>query len=184
MASEEEKLRDEIIEFQKARADILRWKLIAIGGVGAAGLSLSASSGQGADGKYMVLAIIPFVAAYCDAVGRDFDLRIALIARFLWLKEGPFFQYESFVAGGRKYWWLVGLAANLGASLIACTLVFLVGCSPSVTGRTGGASTALMVSAVIGAVLVALVEVGYSQRLRNLRKCYLQPKKKSSDDPA
>jgi hypothetical protein len=165
MASEEEKLRDEIIEFQKARADILRWKLIAIGGVGAAGLSFPKLSVNGVEGTGIVLSLIPIVAAYCDAVGRDLDLRIALISTFLELSGGAFSRYESFVGQVSASWWLMGLVANLGTSLIACVLIFIAGMFPNLTGRSAGVSCALVVSAVLGTVLVVLVEIVYWRRL-------------------
>jgi hypothetical protein len=162
----EEKLRDEVIGFQKAKSDILLWKLIAIGGVGAAGLGVT-----GQPAKEAVLVIIPFVAAYCDAVGHDYDLRIALIATFLRRAGGEFSEYESFVAGTRSRWSLVGLAAHLGASIIACVLVLLAGLfRPSVSGCKDMTSNMLVAAAILGIILVILVECEYRLRLAKLAK--------------
>jgi hypothetical protein len=152
----EDKLRDEIIAFQKARSDILLWKLIAMGGVGAAGLGLLSVTPSG---KEAILGIIPFVAVYCDAVSHDYDLRIALIATFLRRPGGPFSEYESFTASVRSHWTLVGLSAHIGSSLLACILILLVGCHTPATDGNGATRPILLASAAIGIFLLILVEI-------------------------
>lgn len=43
-----DKLRDEIIESQKARTDLMKWKLILVAAIGAAGFGIGSNVPQGA----------------------------------------------------------------------------------------------------------------------------------------
>ena len=74
-----DKLREEIIEAEKIRADLIKWKLILVAGLGAAGLGLN---GNSCDDMTLLLCLIPFVCVYVDLVARHFNLRIHVIAEF------------------------------------------------------------------------------------------------------
>ena len=95
----EEKLRDEIVALQSSQRDLLKWKLILIGSVSAVGLGLPR---YGDPNFKFVLCIIPFLAAYCDLLCRDYDIRIALIGFFL-AKSGAdvFSKYEEYIGSLR-----------------------------------------------------------------------------------
>lgn len=73
-------LREEIIESEKMRADLIKWKLILVAGLGAAGLGLS---GKSCDDMTLLLCLIPFVCVYVDLVARHLKLRIHVIAEFM-----------------------------------------------------------------------------------------------------
>ncbi len=82
-------LRNEIVESQKIRADFLKWKLIIVATIGAAGLGLG-SYGRDGDGgdstmskpEYL-LCIVPFVCAYTDLLCRHLSVRILIIGAFI-----------------------------------------------------------------------------------------------------
>lgn len=79
-------LRDEIIESQKVRSELLKWKLLIVSALGAVGLGLSGegASGEGAvSGAYLVLLLIPFACFYVDLLCRHLSLRIIVIGTFL-----------------------------------------------------------------------------------------------------
>jgi hypothetical protein len=57
-------LREEIIEAEKARTDLLKWKLIIVSGLGAAGLGFTGQSNV--PGAPFVLLLIPGVCLYVD----------------------------------------------------------------------------------------------------------------------
>lgn len=75
-----DKLREEIIEAEKMRADLIKWKLLLVAGLGATGLGLNGSSH---DGITELLCLIPFVCVYVDLLARHLNLRIHVIAEFM-----------------------------------------------------------------------------------------------------
>ena len=86
-------LRNEIIEAQKARTDFLKFKLLAIAALGAAGVGLQGSSKLG-ENIDCVFCIIPFVCVYVDYLCYHLNVRILIIAKYL-DDEGD--GYEKFV---------------------------------------------------------------------------------------
>ena len=89
-----DKLREEIIEAEKIRADLIKWKLILVAGLGAAGLGLN---GNSRNDMTLLLCLIPFVCVYVDLVARHLNLRIHVIAEFM---RG---QKEEWTADYEKY---------------------------------------------------------------------------------
>jgi hypothetical protein len=88
-------LRSEIIESEKARIDLLKYKLIAVAALGAIGIGVG---GYQADPKTLdpelVLGIIPLACIYIDLLCWHNTLRILVIACFLKRNKNP---YENFV---------------------------------------------------------------------------------------
>lgn len=76
-------LRDEIVESQKARCDLLKWKLALVAGLGAVGLGLGdyAPKEPGYSHHY-VLCLIPLVCVYVDLLAKHMTLRIMVIGCF------------------------------------------------------------------------------------------------------
>ena len=75
---EDEKiLRQEIVESEKAQADLLKWKLIATAGVVSFGLT-----NGGANGTLLICAV-PFVCAYIDLISLHIMIRIITIGASL-----------------------------------------------------------------------------------------------------
>jgi hypothetical protein len=90
-------LRNEIIESHKVRSELLKWKLIIVSALGAAGLGFTEHGGT--RGAYLVLLLIPLVCFYVDLVYRHVALRILLIGKFIGLGFcGVETAYEHFVA--------------------------------------------------------------------------------------
>jgi len=75
-----DKLRDEIVEAQKIRADLIKWKLILVAAIGSAGLGLK---GNPNDDIKLLLCLIPFVCVYVDIAARHLNLRMHVIAEFM-----------------------------------------------------------------------------------------------------
>lgn len=88
-------LRSEIIESEKARIDLLKYKLIAVAALGAIGIGVG---GYEANSKTLdpelVLGIIPLACIYIDLLCWHNTLRILVIACFFKRNENP---YERFV---------------------------------------------------------------------------------------
>lgn len=78
-----DKLRDEIIESQKVRTDLLKWKLIIVSALGMAAVGVGAKDEIAEKPPIMLLALIPIVCLYVDVVCFHSHLRIMAIAKFL-----------------------------------------------------------------------------------------------------
>jgi hypothetical protein len=98
-----EKLREEILQAQRARSDLLKWKLGLVGVIGSIGLGLAGSSSS--KDSALVLCVLPLVCAYVDLLCRHLSLRMIVIGTFLRSDEGGigseegavFVRYEGFV---------------------------------------------------------------------------------------
>jgi len=83
-------LRDEIIESQKARADLFKWKIILVAAIGAAVLGVGdplAGKTAGPDDlvskREYLLCLVPLVCVYTDILCAHMNLRIRVIGQFL-----------------------------------------------------------------------------------------------------
>ncbi len=56
-------LRDEIIESEKARADLMKWKFIAVAAIGAAALGVCVTGSTGDKPEYL-MCLVPLVCVY------------------------------------------------------------------------------------------------------------------------
>ena len=123
----EEKLRDEIIESEKARGDLIKWKLILVAAIGSVGLGLG-SNATSMNNPTILLALIPLVCLYVDMVCYHNELRILIIGRFL--RTGASDQtvqaYEQHAKNSRLGFSLEATAL-LAATVVVCALVVLVG---------------------------------------------------------
>ena len=68
-------LRPELIETQKIRSDLMKWKLLIVSGIGGAALGFSGSNGNAPTGAHLALAIIPIACFYVDLLCRHLSLR-------------------------------------------------------------------------------------------------------------
>lgn len=108
-------LRTEIVESQKARVDLFKWKIILIAALGAVGIGVeptpttSPASHLVVSPEYL-LCLIPFVCVYVDLLCSHLNLRIMVIGRYLHLvrEYGPNAEprepdYEAFVERARSW---------------------------------------------------------------------------------
>lgn len=95
-----DKLRDEIVESEKARADLLKWKLVLIAAIAAAGLGIGQDSAN-----VVILAFLPFVCLYVDALCFHDEIRIIAIARFLRTESDIdlWRKYEEYCKNNRQH---------------------------------------------------------------------------------
>jgi hypothetical protein len=94
------KFYQEIIENEKARLDLFKWKVILVAGLGAAAAGLV---GTQPIAPALPLALIPLVCIYVDLLCADLTLRIAVITQYLRLvhhgkeQQPADAQYAAFV---------------------------------------------------------------------------------------
>lgn len=156
-----DKLRDEIVESQKARTDLIKWKVVLVAAIGASAAGIQSDSGRPTP---LLLAVIPFVCLYVDAVCFHNDIRIVAIAKFF--RTNPesvvpreIVVYEEFCKRYRATFNLESVALQ-GATLTLSFLVLLLGCNvkdaviadwfkgtPEAAARVG---TLLIVSGALG----------------------------------
>ncbi len=156
------KLPDEIMDSQRTRADLLKWKLVLVSGLGAAGIGLQPGS-QG-DFRFL-LALIPLVAVYVDLLCSNLNLRIILIGRYFAEKTDD--PYEPFVGPYRivfslEDWALYGSSYFL-SGLLAVSGIFyffheFLAEPPGISCLT---CLALLASGLIGILLTRWVQVSY-----------------------
>jgi len=96
---DEEWLRSEIVETQKVRSDLLKWKLIITAVLGAAGLGLSKDLQITAEARYL-LCLIPLVCQYVDMLCKNLNMRTYVISRYI-LSENRTKSYETFAQEAR-----------------------------------------------------------------------------------
>ncbi|WP_432820890.1 glycoside hydrolase family 15 protein [Trichloromonas sp.] len=164
------RLAEEIIEAQKVRSALLKWKLVLVSGLGAAGLGLT-SADKG--GFLLLLALIPLVAVYVDLLCSSLNLRIILIGRYFAEKTDD--PYEAFVGPHRIVFSLEDWALY-GSSYCLSGLLTVVGAFLFVHGLFAGPAMsswptglALVLSGLVGAILTRWVETSYAI-LAELRK--------------
>ncbi len=114
------KLPDEIIEAQKCRSDMLKWKLVLVAVLGAAGLGLS----EKVNAAPLVLCMIPFVCLYVDLLCCNNNVRQILIGSYYNTCEQD--AYECFVGKHRRAFALEDWAL-FWSTRVLCALVTLAG---------------------------------------------------------
>lgn len=76
-----ENLLTEIHDAQRARQDLLKWKLLVVSVLGGYGLGFSGESRN--ENAPLVLGLIPFASVYIDLLCRNLSIRSKSIAHFL-----------------------------------------------------------------------------------------------------
>ena len=174
-----EKLREEILNAESVRSDLLKWKLGLIGAIGASGLGLAGSSGVG--NAELVLAAIPPVALYVDLLCLHLTLRILVIGAFVQRSQSAgdpaLAAYEAFADRARRLpgtgtpprpqsafdledWALFYSTYGLSAAIGAYGVVRLVQGSPY--------GSVFVASAVVGLLAIVAGRRQYAERCRKV----------------
>jgi hypothetical protein len=172
-------LRTEIIEAQKVRSEILKWKLILVAALGAVGLGFS-NPNTVVPNAYLVLLLIPLVCFYVDLLCKHMSLRIIVIGDFLRFgskAEEEDAAYESFVYEART----MGPRKNMnafafeewaldGSTVVLSLLVMLVGLASSRLAIPISANDRYLFigSGLAGLVLTCTVHSLYKRRVKTL----------------
>jgi hypothetical protein len=170
MAETDTKLRDEILAFQAGQRDLMRWKLITIGGLAGVALGISTAS---TNSTGMVICLAPLVSVYCDLLCREYDLRIAIIAAFLRKPGRPFAEYERFIDSvGSTRWWRLKKTTLYGPTAAACVLTAVIGYLVAIRQTPVNSLTrnAALVAAAIGSLLLILVERWFNSKQQGIRQ--------------
>jgi hypothetical protein len=161
-------LREEILQAQQVRSDLLKWKLVVVGGVGAVGLGLAGAEGPAeAD---LVLAAIPPACVYVDLLCRHLSLRILVVGAFMRganvEEAGVLKAYEGYAQQKRSAFELEEWALAL-STLVLSLAVFGYGLYV-LLGPEKHAGWAFVGSGVVGLVFTWLAWCRFETRLNEL----------------
>lgn len=179
-----ETLRNEIVESQKARSDLLKWKLVLVAFLGGAGLGLQ---GKELKNAHLLLCLIPFVCIYIDLLCRHINLRIKVIGEFLKRAKpvdssGEFIkQYEQFCSSIPDVFSLESWALHF-SSIALSAFVFFLGIS--IESKKVYLSIwcifLFIVSSALGILLAIGTKLSYEHKLVQLE---MHASKKLGSDP-
>ena len=117
-------LRTELVETQKIRSDLLKWKLLIVAGIGGTALGFSGSgSGDTTSNAHLALAVIPIACVYVDLLCRHLSLRNKAIGLFIGFHEHEsktLRDYERFYLQLSREAW-VGVSFE-SVALVGCTI--------------------------------------------------------------
>jgi hypothetical protein len=171
-----EAFRNEIVEAEKGRIELLKWKIILIAGLGTIGLGLS-SSEKAVNPilpPYLLLCLIPLVCVYVDSLCQSLQTRILVISEFFQhyqYRESDdtihhFHEYEKFCHDVREEFHLEDWAqrgSTIGFSLVILALAVTLEALAKV-------KVAFFIVCSIGILLTVLLEILQKRKHRNIRK--------------
>lgn len=115
------KLPDEILGAHQTRADFLKWKLLLVAALGAAGLGL----GEKSKPVYLLVALIPLVCLYVDLLCMNLKVRVLVIGTFYANSRED--AYERYTQKNRKVFETEDWALHY-STYVLCLVVIGVGC--------------------------------------------------------
>ncbi len=173
-----DKLRDEIIEAQKIRADLIKWKLVLVAALGASGLGLGVSEKEGAiprDGLYILLGLIPFVCTYVDIAARHLNIRMQVIADFMksysktHAEESPIlgaYELHCEALHEKGIFELENSILTYSSAFLSVLVILSAYVLP--TKPPEGVSMLLVASGLLGLLLAFVVDLLYKKKLELL----------------
>jgi hypothetical protein len=163
-----DKLREEIIEAQKIRADLIKWKLVLVAGLGAAGLGLK---GNYDDRMLLILSLIPFVCVYVDLLARHLNLRMHVIAEFIRQYDNDVMhsKYEEFAKSKEGIGvYSLETGALKYSTLFLSSLVMVAGfiVRDTVSCTNGGI---LLFSGILGVLSAFAIDIIYRNKMDKIK---------------
>nr|VFK21419.1 MAG: hypothetical protein BECKLPF1236B_GA0070989_12546 [Candidatus Kentron sp. LPFa] len=171
-------LRSELIESQKARIGFIKWKLLLVSGIGAAGLGFTKS--ESIPYSNLVLCCIPLVCAYTDLMCRHLSLRNMVIGQYIRTmvdKSGEYkliINYEKFCHEARSIklesnktigvFSLEGKVHKTSSLILSLLIILYSFVLQNIT------SIPLLISGILGVFLIFLIEYNYKKRKEELKK--------------
>lgn len=163
-------LRTEIVESQKSVSDLLKWKIILIAAVGSTAFGLLKEK---RDVTLELLALIPLICAYVDALVYHDGLRMMIISKFLQDMgsiDGLLSSYEKHCASHRRAFYLE-ITILIGTSLL---LSVVIGALPM---PDHGRHMLMKLSGTSGVVVMAV-----SRSFYEVQKDWLNPEYEYEED--
>lgn len=187
-----EGLRNEIIEAEKARIDLLKWKLIVAAGLAGIGFGLlntAKGSGdaetQGNEISHLALSIIPLACLYVDLLCYNLQIRMIVISQFIQnyrpgdgvIDAEGYCMYEKFcdrIRGAFKLEdWAMEYSTRVISALIALSFIPIcqlhnVRLIP--LSSAGVYATLILLSGLSGIILSMIIKRKYNKKVHKARK--------------
>jgi hypothetical protein len=162
--SSSQSLRAEIVESQKSQADYLKWKLIAVGAIGAIVLA----GGRGT--KTLLACLVPMLCAYVDLISIHLMIRILTIGIYL-RERGDRYEIYTFTLrekSGRDPY-IFEVVALHGSSIAFDLIIILAGFVSIFTHILSVAvSVTLIFSGLVGVIWTLLLFYLYRSRQKEV----------------
>ncbi len=178
-------LRTEIIESQKTRTDLLKYKLFIIAIIGSIGLGISETKFNIRNIDY-ILYILPFVCIYIDLLCYHNTIRILVIASFLTRIKNEYEMYINLLGtdkkDGNRYYFNLEDIILRGSSLFIALLLIVYGISKYAIFSDTQNITALCIfvfSGFAGTIIPFLSYKAFKNRVIALEKVSNKLEKKS-----
>jgi hypothetical protein len=119
-----EKLRDEILQAEQTRMDLLKWKLLLAGAIGATGLGLAGAEDSPGQAD-LVLCAVPLICVYMDLACWHLSLRILVIGSYFRTchAEEDFGRYQKHVQINRDAFSLEDLALRWSTIVLSIAVL-------------------------------------------------------------
>src|SRR5262244_3696018 len=181
-------LRTDVIELQKARSDLLKWKLLIVAGVGGVALGLSGQD-QKIGNVRLALVVIPVACAYVDLLCRHLSLRITTVRIFIANRKDEssiLHEFEGFYSRVSEDVWsghsLESLAL-IGSTLLLCLAVvpvgILVGPSPRSWCPWKLPEGLFYASSLFGILLASWIDFRHKKLRKGIKELLSQRKEES-----
>ncbi len=196
-----EGLRNEIIEAEKARIDLLKWKLIVVAGLAGIGFGFfnnapSADNSQGNEISHLALSVIPWACLYVDLLCYNLQIRMIVISLFMQNyrpsdggndTEG-YCMYEKFcdtIRGAFKLedWAMEHSTRVISGLIMLSTILIIQAHNVSLTSwsSTGVYAVVILLSGLAAIVLSMIIKRKYIKKIHKAQKTIHQDMKKACE---
>ena len=175
-------LRQEILEAQKRRAELIKWKLLLVSTLAATGLGLTNS--PSVPYVELVLCCIPFVCAYVDSLCYHQGLVLVVIGEFIRARADArtdaqdITEYEKFSLKVRQISYRNGKISAYDLerlNLRWSSLIFSASMAIYAITQHRNTSVPILFSGTIGILLTLLIQSSYETRRDKIREISEQP---------
>ena len=171
-----EAFKTEIVEAEKGRTDLLKWKLILVAALGAIGLGISTPSltAKPMLSLHLALCLIPLVCVYVDLLCKHLQMRMLVISEFFQYSEysnnadeaSCFYSYERFCGKVRSVFSLEDWAQQWSTQFISVLVIV----AALILKLQKTDFLVLVFSGVCGIIFTLLIDKAYEDKRKHLRK--------------
>ncbi len=167
-----EAFKNEIVEAEKGRTDLLKWKLILVAALGAIGLGISnpSSTAKPILSLHLTLCLIPLVCVYVDLLCKHLQMRILVISAFFQKNNADetscFYSYESFCEQARPVFELEDWAQQWSTQFLSVLIIV----AALILKLPKTDLLVLVFSGICGIIFTLLIDKAYEHKRKRLRK--------------
>ncbi len=186
-----EAFKNEIVEAEKGRTDLLKWKLILVAALGAIGLGISNpnSTAKPMLSLHLALCLIPLVCVYVDLLCKHLQMRILVISEFFQHFEytsntdeaSCFYLYEQFCGQVRQVFDLEDWAQQWSTQFLSVLVIV----AALILNLPRTDLLVLVFSGVCGIIFTLLIDKVYENKRLKLGKeaNKIKPYKAAQEEP-